>query len=256
MPEIVKKLQQKDIYLTDNYLARTPFHQSFWVLTRIDKALKSQAVRTGGNLIDIGCGAKPHERLFTPYVDNYFGLEYSPDSGYRGNRADIAADAGNLPFDDESFETVLCTEVLEHIADPEKVIAEIARIVKPGGMVITTAPFVYPKHDKFDYFRYTSDGLAAMMKRNGLEIEEVRALSGTGLTLAVMINIYVFDIGFLWKKWLYPIGVVLRPVIWILILIINLIGWLMDYIIPSDHMAFNHLTVARKPHTDKENQTA
>lgn len=222
---------------------------------RIDQAVKSQAKKAHGILLDIGCGSKPYEPVFMPYVDKYIGLEYSTDSGYRGNRADIAADAGDLPFADESCDTILCTEVLEHVTNPEKVIAEFARVLKPGGIVITTAPFVYPIHDKLDFFRYTHEGIAVIMRRIGLEVEEVRPLSGTGITLAVMLNIYIFDIGFLWTKWLYPIGVVFRPVIWILILIINFAGWLMDYIIPSNHMSFNHLTVARKPHNNSIQKT-
>lgn len=215
-----------------------------WVA--ISRAIKSKADQACGLMLDIGCGDKPYEINFLPFVDTYFGLEYSPKSGYRGNRADVAGDAAALPFADETYNTILCTEVLEHVKNPENVISEIARVLKPEGIVITTAPFVFPKHDAFDYFRYTNDGLAVIMERHGLEIVEVQPLSGTGITLAMMINLYIFDIGFLWTKWLYPIGLILRPIIWLLIFLVNLTGWIIDKIIPSDHMSFNHLTVAKK----------
>jgi hypothetical protein len=55
----------------------------------------------------------------------------------------------------------------------------------------------------------------------------------------------------MWTKWLYPIGIVIRPILWIVIAFINLFGWLAEKIIPSKQMAFNHLTVARKPSNAK-----
>ncbi len=94
-----------------------------------------------GVLLDVGCGLKPYEKFFAPYVKKYYGTEYSPESGFRGNRADVAGDASAMPFADASVNTILCTEVLEHVAHPEKVIEEFARILKPDGIIITTAPF-------------------------------------------------------------------------------------------------------------------
>ena len=157
-----------------------------------------------GVLLDVGCGAKPYEKTFAPFVEKYYGTEYSPESGYRGNRADVAGDASLMPFADASFDTILCTEVMEHVMDPEKVTAEFARILKPDGIVIITVPFFFPIHDEYDFFRYTDKGIAVMMERYGLEIEEVRPLSGTGITLAIMLNLFWFEFGFLWTKWLYP----------------------------------------------------
>ena len=251
LAKTVSDFHAKDIIWTDTYLSHTPFYYGYFVRSRIEGAINSQISRVKGVLLDVGCGIKPYEKVFGKYVDKYYGIEYSPESGFRGNRADVAGDAAEMPFADQSFDTILCTEVMEHVMHPEKVVAEFARILKPGGMVIITVPFFYPIHDSFDFFRYTDQGIAVIMKRYGLEIEEVRPLSGTGVTMAIMLNLFIFDIGFMWTKWLYPIGVVLRPVLWILIALINLMGWLAEKIIPSKQMSFNHLTVARKPNTTK-----
>jgi hypothetical protein len=88
-----------------------------------------------------------------------------------------------------------------------------------------------------------------MMTRQGLEIELIEPLSGSGRTLAMMFNIYWFDIGFLWTKWLYPIGIVLRPLLLVLVFLVNMLGWLADKLLPSNHMAYDHVTIARKPVT-------
>lgn len=199
-----------------------------------------------GVMLDIGCGLKPYEAHFAPYVDRYFGLEYSPKSGYRGNKADFCGDAAVLPLADASIDTILCTEVLEHVPNPEKTIAEFARVLRRDGTIITTAPFVYPIHDAFDFFRYSPDGIAAIMKRHGLTVEKVEPLSGTAVTLAIMFNLYWYDAGFIWTKWLYPIGLLLRPLLWILCLIVNLVGGLFEILLPSNHLSFNHLTIGRK----------
>ena len=244
--QTLREVQLKDIVWTDRNLSKMPFHTAFWVQKRIGGAIAAHAHLAHGVLLDVGCGLKPYEKIFAPYVEKYYGTEYSPESGFRGNRADVAGDASAMPFASESVDTILCTEVLEHVAHPEKVIEEFARILKPDGIIITTAPFFYPIHDSFDFFRYTDEGIAVIMRRHGLEIEKIEPLSGTGLTVALMFNFYLFDLGFMWTKWMYPIGLVLRPVLWLLICLVNLLGWIMEKAIPSKQMAFNHLTIGKK----------
>lgn len=239
-------IHAKDIELTDRYLGRSPFHSGYWVRGRIDTAISEHAHLARGVLLDIGCGTKPYEKVFAPHVERHIGLEYSPESGYRGNKADFCADAAALPLHDGSVDTILCTEVMEHVPDPEKTIAEFARVLRPNGTVLVTAPFFYPVHDAYDYFRYSPDGIAVIMKRHGLNVQEVKPLSGGGVTLAAMLNIYWYDAGFLWTKWLYPIGLLLRPLLWLICFAINVIGGLLELIVPAKGMSFNHLTIATK----------
>ncbi len=242
----LSEIHSKDIRWTDDYLGRTPFHPGFWGRVRIDEAIAHNAKLAHGTLLDVGCGSKPFEKLFTPFVERYFGLEYSPESGYRGNNADFCGDAAFLPLEDASVDTILCTEVMEHVPNPEKTIAEFARVLRPGGTIMTTAPFFYPIHDAYDFFRYSPDGLKAMMERQGLIVETVKPLSGTAITLAVMFNMYWYEIGFVWTKWLYPIGLLLRPLLLLFCFVINVLGGIFELLVPSNHMSFNHLTIARK----------
>lgn len=108
-----KRIQQKDIIWTDTYLSKTPFHPVFLVRKRLDDGIASHAKLAHGVLLDVGCGAKPFAEIFAPHVEKYIGLEYSPESGYRGNKADFCGDAAFSPFADESVDTILCTEVME-----------------------------------------------------------------------------------------------------------------------------------------------
>lgn len=224
----------------------TPFYAGFWNRVRIDKAIAFAAQKSHGVLLDVGCGAKPYKKAFEPFVEKHLGIEYSGESVYRESKADFFGDAMRIPFADNSVDTVLCTEVLEHLPNPEKAIAEFARVLKPNGVVITTAPFFYPIHDTRDFFRYSPDGIATLMKQNGLDVELVQPLSGTGVTLALLFNLYWFDLGFMWTKWLYPFGVLLRPILLLLCFIVNVLGGVLEVILPSGQMSFNHLTIARK----------
>lgn len=233
-------------------MSQTPFHSAYWSHSRLKKAITANSHQAKGVLLDIGCGVKPYEKVFAPFVQKHWGLEYSPESGYWGNRADVCGDASMLPFVDDSVDTILCTEVLEHVSHPEKVISEFARILRPGGVIITTAPFFYPIHDSFDFFRYTDKGLEEIMQRQGFIIDKVQSLSGTGITLALLFNIYWFDTGFLWTKWLYPIGIILRPLLLLLVFLVNVTGWLAEKLLPSNHMSFNHLTIARMPEENEK----
>ena len=180
MSEFLRKFQQKDVALMER-LSDTPFFAGFWCRRRVDQAVEFAASQAHGVLLDVGCGSKPYRPMFAPFVEKHLGIEYSPESVFRGCEADVFGDAMKLPFDNETIDTILCTEVLEHLTNPEKAIAEFARVLRPNGILITTAPFFYPIHDAWDFFRYSPNGLANLMKQNGLEIETLKPLSGTGV---------------------------------------------------------------------------
>lgn len=243
----LSSFHHRDIALMEQYFGKTLFSPSFWIRKRVRDAIIANSHFAHGILVDVGCGLKQYEIYLRPFVERYYGTEFSPESGFGGNCADVASDAAAMPFADQSIDTIICTEVLEHVSDPEKTISEFARVLRPDGVIITTAPFFFPLHDKSDFYRYSDKGLAEMMQRHGLVIERIEPLSGTGMTLALLFNIYWFDIGFLWTKWLYPIGLALRPLLLLVVFIINILGWIADRVLRSNHMSFDHLTIARKP---------
>ena len=243
---LARRVQTADVLWTEKYIAGTPFGSAFWVVRRLKQVVRDHAGAAHGKMLDVGCGIKPHEADFAPFVDRHIGIDYSPISGYRGNRADVCGDAGYLPFADGSFDTVLCTEVIVDLPDPERTIAEFARILAPGGTVITTAAFVYPIHDWHDYFRFSPEGLAVIMGRHGLKVDTIVPINDMAITLAVMINLYVYEYVFLWNKWLYPVGLLLRPLLWLFCFAVNLIGWLFEMIVPNDRLPSHILTIAHK----------
>lgn len=118
-----------------------------------------------GKLLDIGCGVKPYRPLFN--VDQHLGVDW-PNSGHQLN-VEAYADVQSLPFADQSFDTLLCTEVIEHLPQPWKAMNEMARVLKPGGHLILSAPFVHIHHEfPHDYYRFTFFGLQTQVVQAGL----------------------------------------------------------------------------------------
>jgi SAM-dependent methyltransferase len=137
--------------------AATPLHPQ-WLLGRRNPPKGIEIA--SGMVLDIGAG----DRWVRPYLGKdveYLALDY-PRTGRDLYAAtpDVFADAVALPFADETFDGVICLEVLEHVREPATVIHEIARVLKPGGRAWLSMPFLYPLHDApFDFQRYTEFGL-------------------------------------------------------------------------------------------------
>jgi SAM-dependent methyltransferase len=84
-----------------------------------------------------------------------------------------------LPFDAAAFDTVLLSDVLEHIAEPDQLIGEIARILRPGGALILGVPFLYPIHEQpYDFHRYTQYKLEHFASKHGFAIVELGPVGG------------------------------------------------------------------------------
>ena len=149
----------------------------------LDGALAHAASLASGRLLDVGCGDKPYEKLFAPHVSSYVGVEY--ESTYRDsanarlNRADHVYDGKTLPFPDESFDTILNTQVLEHVPDPFALFAEMVRVLAAGGRLLVTVPFAHRIHSApYDYHRFTRFALESLAGQQGLEVQELSSRGG------------------------------------------------------------------------------
>ena len=123
--------------------------------------------RSGGILLDLGCGTRP----YYPHYKSKFEYCIAADRDAR-SVIDIQLEASRLPFRDGTIDAVLLTEVIEHLPDAERALAEVSRVLKPSGMLIISWPFNYMLHEcPKDYARYTEFGMAAALARHGMRIE-------------------------------------------------------------------------------------
>jgi SAM-dependent methyltransferase len=136
---------------------------------------------TDKSVLDIGGGRTESNHSYHSLFPNRHCVDIDPE-----RKPDTVADAHNLPFDDNSFEFILCTEVLEHLHTPQKAIDEMRRVLIPGGKLILTTRFVFPIHDApHDYFRYTKYGLGYLLREwKAVEITpETETFSAIGALL-------------------------------------------------------------------------
>ncbi len=133
-----------------------------------------------GRLLDSGCGNQPFRDWYAPLVEEIICLDAAPLPG-----VDVVGFADQLPFADASFDTLFVTEVLEHVGDAERAVAEIHRVLRPGGHAIVTVPYLYPTHEApYDFRRFTHFGLGGILERHGLEIVTLDAKGGGALLAA------------------------------------------------------------------------
>ncbi len=129
-----------------------------------------------GTVLDIGCGNKPYLSFFPKDITQYIGCDIEQSSL---KLVDIICPATDLKIQDNSMDTVFCTQVLEHVYDHKKAFFEISRVLKPNGYIIGSLPMTWPHHEEpYDFFRFTKYGLTELMREVGLTPVYIKANGG------------------------------------------------------------------------------
>lgn len=169
------------------------FMDLYVVRSSILRALLEVKPRLHGTLLDVGCGIMPYRELMLSAptaISRYIGLDIE-NPNYSA-KPDLKWDGTRIPLDEGTVDCALCTEVLEHCPNPTVVLTEIRRVLRPGGLLFFTVPFVWPLHDlPNDFFRYTPVALKALITESGFADVEVKGLAGWNATLAQMIGLWI-----------------------------------------------------------------
>jgi SAM-dependent methyltransferase len=129
-----------------------------------------------GRLLDIGCGNKPYQSLFEEKVSQYIGCDIVQSSE---KLVDQVCPANELSFDNDSFDTVFSTQVMEHVADFEGMVRESYRVLKNGGYALFTVPFAWELHEEpYDFFRFSKHGLKQLFEKHGYEVVKIKSNGG------------------------------------------------------------------------------
>lgn len=169
---------------------------SYIVRRALWKTIAEFAPRISGEVLDFGCGSKPYERLFTN-AQRYTGVDVEV-SGHQhaDSKIDVYYDGNTLPFSDSTFDAVVAFEVLEHIFNIDRIVAEIARVMKPGGRLLISVPFAWEEHEApYDFARYTTFGMAHLLARHGFAVVESRKTTTTVLAIWQLFLAYLERIG-------------------------------------------------------------
>ena len=143
----------------------------------LDKFLKDVSPQFKGVVLDIGGKKKNTRGEFTPPVQAVESWKYVNIDEHAA--PDIMASADDIPLPDNHADFIVMTELLEHVPNPEAVLREAQRLLKPGGKIFVTMPFLYQVHaDPHDYTRWTADMLRMQAQDAGFAAIDIAPMGG------------------------------------------------------------------------------
>ena len=173
----------KDIIINPYYFARKGLYESI---------IKCSAY-ISGKILDVGCGDKPYKHLFN-YTE-YLGLDFDKGGSNDNIHADYFYDGTSFPFDEDIFDSCICTQVFEHVFEPNNFLDEIHRVLKPEGHLLLTVPFVWDEHEQpYDYGRYSSFGLVSILEKHGFKIIKHLKTNNDIRVIIQLFNTYLVNI--------------------------------------------------------------
>lgn len=197
-----------------------PWHWQWLPAHLLNRDLGRELPKLAGSVLDIGCGQNPYRPLMSS------AREYVGADVVAGPTVDVViVPKQPLPLPDAKFDAVVMTQVLEFVDDPDYLIAEIRRVLKPGGVVVASFIFIFNEHGPFDIVRYSGNAVPRLFADFSAGI--VRRQGGIGSSLAILfLN---------WLNQTLNLNIVLRLVrplllpVWLpFCLVVNLVALLMD----------------------------
>lgn len=196
---------------------------------------------SGKKILDVGCGIKPYRDLFSTAA-SYIGIDIQ-ESGHRDSdkMPDKFYDGTNIPFAEDSFDCVICTEVLEHVPDPQRLLKEIARVLKSDGTVFLTMPFVWAEHESpFDFQRFTRYKHLQIFQQAGFSDIILTDTTGVFRVCGQLISAFAFER-------LFPKSKVLKSFTAVLICFpIQVFFIILDTIFKNSWITLNYSITAKK----------
>lgn len=181
---------------SDPFLDPTPQRLDVYLSRRtILDGLKAQLTSFHGIFLDIGCGRMPYRSLLLSppsRVEKYIGLDLAGGAYEQFGPFDLEWDGRTMPLADNSIDCAMATEVLEQCPDPELVLEEAARVLKPGGLLFVTVPYLWPVHDPpNDQHRLTPFALERLLRLSGFTDVKLEIGGGWDASLAQMLALWV-----------------------------------------------------------------
>ena len=188
IPFLTGENKKPDVFITNmNYLN--------WKWLKYGAIVSKKYVN--GVCLDIGSGNSPYKKYYLDKVDKYLVVDKGDihKHMFKSSKEEfIDADIKNLPFEDEFADTIILTQVLEHIDEPFKALDEVYRVLKKDGVLILSLPFIYPAHaTPYDYFRFSEFELKKIIKDYSLKTKEFIHQGYFGTAIISMINVFIWE---------------------------------------------------------------
>jgi SAM-dependent methyltransferase len=164
-----------------------------------------------GVFLDYGCGGQPYRELFASRIERYIGADIVPAANIT---PDIVFAPGEpLPLPGASVDTILSTQVLEHVADYQAYLEDCRRLLKPQGYLIITIPMQWRHHEApADYWRFTRYGISHVLQQHAFGVENITPCGGVYALLGQIFTDHLANRG-IGSKRVY--GLVNRLALWL-----------------------------------------
>lgn len=217
-----------------------PWHFQWLDAFYLYRQLRRVLSKLDGRVLDVGCGSKPYQRWFGQ-VSGYVGLDVIP-----GAQVDVLVRPDEVwPLPDEYFDVLLSSQTLEHVEHLEFTLVEMSRVLKQGGMMVMTFPFLYNEHGApWDFQRFTAHRAVKLFP--DFEVVLLQRQGGIGSTLTILLLNWIeqsMNSSFATRL----LKAILLPGWLAFSLFLNLIGLMIDSIDRTDAYYSNLLLVLRKP---------
>ena len=157
-----------------------------WYVTRYVENV-AQGLPGDASILDAGAGEGVYKKLFSHCKYKAIDLAVG-ESCWNYSNLDYVGPLHEMPIEDDVFDAVLCTQVLEHLEWPRESVKEMYRVLKPGGKLFMTVPMAQNEHQTpYDFFRYTSYGLGSICTHAGFQ------------------GVKITPFGGLWVRWAYEL---------------------------------------------------
>ena len=217
---------------------------------RIDQfaASLSRDLVPASKVLDAGAGEAQYKKYFANYSYTAIDTKWG-DFNWNYSNLDVVGNLKKLPFSKDIFDGVLCTQVLEHVNEPSKVIKEFHRVLKPGGVLYLSAPQGWGVHQApHDYFRFTHYGLKYLLEKAGFEIKSTVSSCGYFGYLANRLTIFPKTLFWQIKKKMFRFILIPLEILSyiIFVLILPLILNRIDFLDRKQDYTLNYMIRAKK----------
>lgn len=222
------------------------FNPFFFIRRGLFLNIKELAPSLKGKLLDFGCGRKPYENLFS--VQEYIGMDMeSTGHEHKHSKIDVFYNGRIIPFEQETFDSVFCSEVFEHVFNLDEVLQEINRVMKKGGQILITVPFCWNEHEiPYDFARYSSFGIKYILENSGFEVIKSKKSGNFARVIWQLWAVYFYALFNTNSKML---NYFLRM---LFIVPVNVSGLILLNLFPKNKsLYFNNIVLAKKVETKK-----
>ena len=212
-------------------------HPFYFARRNLYNHIKMNSKFISGKVLDVGCGSKPYQNLFD--YKEYLGLEIVGNKNK--SKADFFYEGIIFPFEDNTFDSIFCSQVFEHVFEPELFLREINRVSKPNANIFMTMPFVWDEHEQpIDYARYSSFAIKSLFVKNDFEVI-LHSKAGNNLS-----SIFQLISGYIYKTLIFKKSKLKKIIGYCFVVLSNFLGLLSLSLPKNDDFYLDNIIIGKK----------